>query len=147
VPVDVCGVLGEVAAALQTRERVEVEVSCPEGLAVLGDRDLVEQILSNLALNAAKHTERGRIRMVARRLSEHAAAMEIVDSGTGIPEPERERIFERFFRGERRSEGYGLGLSIVREGVRVLGGSVEVESATAGGTTIRVTLPLAGSTV
>ncbi|MBA2476633.1 MAG: hypothetical protein H0V40_11845 [Actinobacteria bacterium] len=139
VPVHVPSLLEDLVVDLQTRERVEVEVSCPPDLRVLGDPDLLEQIVSNLAVNAAKHTERGRIKIVGRRLSDELAAVEVVDTGAGIPEPERERVFERFFRGEG-SEGFGLGLSIVRQAVGALGGSVEIVPGGAGGTIVRVEL-------
>ena len=141
-PVELCSVLKETAAELPVHEGVEVEVDCDDALAVLADRALVEQIVSNLASNAAQHTVHGRITILARPLSESSVVLEVGDTGPGISGDERERIFDRFYRGDSRdSSGFGLGLSIVRQIARVLGGAVEiVPPTTERGTTVRVTL-------
>ena len=133
--------LEEVAAALDTSEDVVVEVDCPAGLAVLAQRDLAAQVVANLAANSVKHTERGRITLSARTATEGAVAIEVTDTGKGISPEERERIFDRFYSGDGdQREGFGLGLAIVREAVRALGGVVEIESNQGTGTVARVIL-------
>jgi signal transduction histidine kinase/HAMP domain-containing protein len=137
--VPVLPLLDEVAAGLTLRPGVEVRVESPRDLAVLGDRDLLQQALGNLAGNAAKHTEEGSVELSARPLPTGAVVLEVRDTGPGMDPVEQERAFERFYQGsEPRSDGFGLGLAIVRQAVRSLGGSVELESAPGQGTTARI---------
>jgi signal transduction histidine kinase/HAMP domain-containing protein len=143
-PLELCPLLGEIAATLEPQEGVEVAVECPPGLFVLADRALVEQALFNLAVNAAKHTERGRIVLAAESLADRSAAIEVRDSGPGIAPADQERVWERFYRGRGRdADGFGLGLAIVRQAIRVVGGNVELESTPGQGTVVRVMLRLA----
>jgi len=144
VPVELCPLLESVAASLTTSEHVVVEVDCDPALVVLAEPDLLDQVFSNLATNAAKHTERGRITITARRLEDDRVGIEVIDTGDGIPGDLQPRIFERFYRGgTRERNGFGLGLAIVRQAVRVLDGTVELESIPDSGTSVRITLPLA----
>ena len=109
---------------------------------MLAQRDLAAQVITNLAANAAKHTQRGRIRLSARSATDDAIAIEVTDTGSGIAWEERERIFDRFYSGDgEQGKGFGLGLAIVREAVRALGGVVEIESEPGRGTVARVILP------
>jgi two-component system phosphate regulon sensor histidine kinase PhoR len=142
-PIELRPLLEQVAAEARARVDVPIEVSCPSGLCVAAQPQLAEQIVSNLVDNAAKHTEHGRIALQAR--AEGAGVtIEVSDTGSGIAPEEREAIFERFYRaGSRDRDGFGLGLAIVREAVRALGGTVELESAPGRGTTVRVRLPVA----
>jgi len=140
--VELCPLLHEVAASLRVGAEVEVDVVCGEALAALAERDLLERALSNLAENAAAHTARGCIVLSARPGVEGCIAIEVRDTGTGMPPDERERAFERFYRaGARGGEGFGLGLAIVRESVRVLNGTVEIDSEPGIGTAVRLSLP------
>ncbi|MBA2333062.1 MAG: HAMP domain-containing protein [Actinobacteria bacterium] len=142
--VELCPLLEEIADALSTNEEVSVEVDCPEGLLVFAERDLLDQVFSNLATNAAKHTERGRIAITARPLDAERVSIEFVDTGSGIATEAQARIFDRFYRGRTREpNGFGLGLSIVRQAVAALNGTIEVYSRTGSGTSATVTLPLA----
>jgi two-component system, OmpR family, sensor histidine kinase ResE len=134
--------LAEIAAELDPPEDVSVEISCPEGTAVLAEPDLVAQVLANLARNSVKHTERGRILLAARPV-DGSVVIEVTDTGAGIPQAEQERIFDRFYTGDEERPGFGLGLPIVRDAVRALGGVVEIESEPGRGTTARVTLACA----
>ena len=144
-PVELCPLLHEVAQSLQAGSEVEIDVVCGEGITVLAVRDLLERALSNIAENAVAHTSRGCVVLAARPGTEGRVAIEIRDTGSGMPPDERERAFERFYRtGVRGGEGFGLGLAIVREVVRVLDGSVEIDSEPGIGTAVRVTLPEAG---
>ena len=143
VPVDLCPLLEEIAAGIRRDGRLHVDVDCPPGLEVLAEPDLVDQVFSNLAANAAKYTEDGRVGIRVRAREPGQVEIELADTGRGIPEEAQQRVFDRFYRSERESDGFGLGLAIVRQAVRALNGTVEVQSIVGGGTTFRVTLPLA----
>jgi signal transduction histidine kinase len=100
-----------------------------EGLVVESDVRAFRQIVTNLLGNAVKFTERGRIsaRATAARADGSAeVTVEVADTGVGIPEAERERIFERFYRVDgsltRATEGTGLGLPISRRLAQLMGG-------------------------
>ncbi len=103
-----------------------------------------EKIVANLISNALKFTHTGEI---AVRIREEASgfALEVADSGVGIPESELPRIFDRFYRvagvSGRTYEGTGIGLSLVRELIELHGGQVTVESVIGRGTTFRVEIP------
>ena len=139
-------ILEDVRSGLHVGDDVVVDVNCPADLAALSDPDLVEQTIVNLAANAAKHTQAGSIVLAAREGHGHRVVIEIRDTGSGIPSRERERVFDRFFRGDAgEGEGFGLGLAIVRQSVRALGGKVSVRSRADVGTTVEVMLPAAES--
>jgi signal transduction histidine kinase len=139
-PVEVRSVLQDVAATVEPRDGVRVEVDCPEGLVVLAERDLIEQALVNVATNSAKHTASGEIRLGAERRGHHVC-IEVADTGAGMTASVRERAFERFSRGERRGvDGFGLGLAIVREAVEAMGGEVTIDSTPGLGTRTRILL-------
>jgi len=141
-PVDIRSLLTEVAAASRPRDGVEVVVDCPSGLSALTERDLAAQVVSNLTSNAVKHTEVGRITLAAVPLPDSSVAVEVRDTGAGMSPGEQERIFDRFYRaGARDADGFGLGLALVRELVRAVGGTVSVQSEVGTGTTVRVVLP------
>lgn len=140
--VELRSLLDGVAANLSTPEGTDVEVRCSAHLAALGQRDLLEQIVSNLATNAARHADGGRVSLSASASAEDAVVIiEVSDTGPGIERQEQERIFDRFYSGDRQTgEGFGLGLAIVNEAVRALGGTIEVDSMPGAGTTLRVRL-------
>jgi PAS domain S-box-containing protein len=118
----------------------------PDGcdMLVAIDRDKVEQIMLNLLSNAVKYTEKGSITLRCRVL-EDGFALQVVDTGPGIPPPSRESIFQPFVRDERTrttvSESTGLGLAISREMARAMGGDVTVESEEGVGSTFSLRLP------
>ncbi len=111
------------------------------------DEEALEQILDNLLDNALKYTpEGGQIRL-GWRLEANQVALEVADTGIGIPAADLPRIFERFYRVDkarsRELGGTGLGLSIVKHLVGALHGSVRASSQPGAGTTFTVTLPRA----
>ncbi len=117
----------------------------PEQL--LGDALRIKQVLLNLANNALKFTEHGSVTLSARRTA-HGLQFSVSDTGPGIPEASQARLFQRFEQAEgpQRGAGSGLGLAICRELVDMMGGSIELESRLAHGSTFRVRLPLAEPT-
>ena len=139
-PLPVRPLLDDVAARLRPRPGVGVEVLCPPDLRALADRDLVERALDNLAGNAAKFTQRGRILLEGRH-DRRGAVLEIHDSGPGMTAEVRARVFERFYRGAGRGDdGFGLGLPIALQAVEAVGGALELDADPRGGTIARIVL-------
>ncbi len=101
--------------------------------------DLLEQALRNIGENAAKHTARGSIVLRAYRRG-GSVTVEVEDSGPGMSPEVQRHVFDRFYRGERDADGFGLGLAIVRETVRTLGGRIELDSSPGEGTVFRIVL-------
>lgn len=112
---------------------------------VFVDPEMWEKIVLNLLSNAFKFTLDGEIEVSLKGL-QGSAELRVRDTGTGIPEEEMSRVFERFHRIEnsrgRTHEGSGIGLALVQELVRLHGGSVSAESEFGKGTTFTVTVPL-----
>jgi len=111
-------------------------------IVVDGDRELLIQMLVNLVENALRHAgERARIRVATSTCSQTAMVV-VTDNGPGVPEAERERILDRFYRLERSrsTPGSGLGLALVAAVVRLHGGAVSLSDAHPG-LEARVTLP------
>lgn len=110
-----------------------------------GDRRQLRQILVNLVENAIKFTDEGYVAIRARTRDADHFAVEVVDTGTGIPDEARTRIFEPFEIGEdpmtRRHRGLGLGLPIASGLARQMGGAIEIESKLGKGSTFTVVLP------
>jgi signal transduction histidine kinase len=137
--VDLAPLLREVAAGLVPHAGVAVDVEVADGLAVAANRDLLEQALRNLGENAAKHTARGSVALRAYG-DGNTVTIEVEDSGPGISPEVQRHVFDRFYRGERDAHGFGLGLAIVRESVRTLGGRIELDSSPGEGTVFRILL-------
>jgi signal transduction histidine kinase len=150
LPFDVSSMVNEVEA--RTRILAEhkglefqtmIDRSTPE--MYTGDRMRLEQVLTNLLGNAIKFTETGRIRLWLG-VEGDDFRMEITDTGPGIPDEEKNRIFESFAQVDgsptRRFSGTGLGLSISRQLVEMMGGKILLESELGVGSTFVVALPL-----
>ena len=115
---------------------------------IVGDRSRLEQVMMNVIGNAIKYTPDGGHIHVSAGSTETEVWMEVCDDGIGIPEKDRDRIFDRFYRVDkarsRESGGTGLGLSIARELVQRHNGTLALAPHTGPGTTVRLTLPIAG---
>jgi len=114
----------------------------------LADRQRLEQVLLNLTRNAISYTPDGGI--VSLRLSQPDArwlALDVADTGIGIPPQELQHVFERFYRTDasraRSSGGFGLGLAIVHDLVQAMGGTVRVASTVGEGSQFSVLLRVA----
>jgi signal transduction histidine kinase len=121
----------------------EVAIDVPADLEIYADRLQVHRALANLVRNAETHGDGlSAVHATARR---GYAEIHVVDAGPGVPDAERERIFERFARtGARGSTtGSGLGLSIVEQTARLHDGSVWCREADSGGADFVLSLPLA----
>jgi len=109
-----------------------------ETLAAAGDRTAIERAVTNLVQNAIEHGGRaGKItlRVVA------PAVIEVEDEGGGVPQGERERIFEPFYRVRPKDHGAGLGLNLVQEIMQLHGGHIEVADGHSGGACFRLIFP------
>ncbi|MGQ9457973.1 MAG: ATP-binding protein [Anaerolineae bacterium] len=144
-------VVAEVVAdfrPLAESKSLHLEAEVQEGLPpIQTDRSKVHLVVANLVSNAVKFTLEGgqvTVRAFADKAGE-GLVLEVQDTGIGIPPEEQERIFQPFYQVgsslTRRHEGMGLGLSIVKGMLNLLGGTVSVESQVGKGSTFRVRLP------
>ncbi len=143
---DVAIACEEAAQAFVPPDGIGFEVEVEPDLAAQGDRVLLRQVLIGLLGNAFKHSSApGLVTLRASRASEEEVLIEVTDTGSGIPPDEVDRIFERFFRGtdSREKEGFGLGLSIAKRMVDVMGGEIGVSSEVGKGSDFWVRLPAA----
>ena len=111
---------------------------------VMTDRHKLHRIAMNLVSNAIKYTPAGEVTLAFRRRNASEWAIEVRDTGPGIPKEERVRIFQEFHRVPATTGGQpgaGLGLAISQQLVHLLGGEIEVDSEVGKGTTFRVILP------
>ena len=144
---DVPLVIEESVEALIPPEGVELELEITPDLAAQGDRALLRQVLLGLLTNAFKNTPApGKV--TVRAHVEHGLGdapgvrIEVCDTGSGIAPEEVNRIFERFYRGSGslEQEGFGLGLSIAKRMVDVMGGEIGVDSTLGEGSTFWIRL-------
>jgi signal transduction histidine kinase len=124
---------------------VSTELVADPGCTVFASEEELYQIIFNLAENAVKYNvEGGSVQLMIAR-SGSMVVMTVCDSGIGIPEEDRPHVFSRFYRVDkarsREAGGSGLGLSIVYDCVKSLGGFIEIASAEPQGTCITVRLP------
>ncbi len=116
---------------------------------VRADPDRLEQVLINLVDNAVRFTPEGGAVTLSARRQDGAVEITVRDTGPGIPPEDLDRIWERFYKGDRartRSKGgTGLGLAIARELVERQGGTIRAESQVGAGTAFFVTLPAGGA--
>ena len=114
-----------------------------ETAVVSGDRERILQIGQNLLSNAVKFTDEGCVSLTVR-YEGGVMCMEVGDTGPGMTDEEKERVFEPFTRLANADvqEGFGLGLNITKELTEMLGGQLKMDSKKGEGTTFRITLPL-----
>jgi signal transduction histidine kinase len=105
----------DVYTAVMENENKTLTSAIAEGLKISGDEELMIQMIANLLENAIKHTPPGASLQVNLKKTNKGLVAEIADDGDGIPEKERHRVFERFYRLERSrtTPGNGLGLALV----------------------------------
>ena len=148
-PTDLSRVTAEVASVFRSAMEnagLRFSVECaPLDEPVYVDRDMWEKVVSNLLSNAFKFTFEGAVTVTLKPV-DGAAELRVRDTGVGIPEDQRTRVFERFHRIEgtqaRTYEGTGIGLALVQELIKLHGGHVRVESTVGEGSTFIVTIPL-----
>lgn len=124
--------------------KIEFKEGCEKSFIVVGDRELIHQVLNNLITNSIKYgKEKGRTQVGLYDMNENIL-IEVSDNGIGIDKKHLARIFERFYRADKNRSrdqgGSGLGLSIVKHIVEAHGQSVNVRSKVGVGTTFGFTL-------
>ena len=148
LPTDLSAATEELASVFRSameRAGLRYSVTCnPLPESVFIDREMWEKIVLNLLSNAFKYTFEGEIRLEIRA-SDAGAELVVADTGTGIPPEALPQLFNRFYRvpgaNGRTHEGSGIGLSLVRELVKLHGGSIDVESQVGQGSIFRVCIP------
>jgi signal transduction histidine kinase len=125
-------------------KKVRLDLILPEaGLTATGDAERVHQVVANLLDNAVRHSPEGGVVGLTATEDDGGVRIEVRDEGPGIPEGERERIFERFYRSDSARAGgsSGLGLAIARWIVDMHGGEIKAENADPSGCRVVVRLP------
>lgn len=160
---DIASGLSELFATSCAKRGIELAFEIdPDQTHIWTDEKLIRLVLRNLIDNAIKFAYEGTaVRVVASRVPAEAASgngvrpgtgratlrLKIIDRGIGIPLPQQQRVFERFYQvdeartGSPRRRGTGLGLAIVKHALRALNGTIRVESVWQQGTTMTVDLP------
>jgi two-component system, OmpR family, phosphate regulon sensor histidine kinase PhoR len=131
-----------------SRRNLSLDVSFPPALpAVRGDSSLLREVLQNLLDNAVQYTQPGGKITLSANAGDSEAIVTVADTGIGIPQAEKERIFERFYRVDaarsREVGGTGLGLSIAKHIVEAHGGRIWVDSSVGQGSQFHFSIPLA----
>lgn len=130
------------------RKSIRLILDLPRDLPdVYGDRELVRQVIVNLLDNAMKYSPAGEsVRLVGLHRTLQQVQISVIDTGHGIPEAEREKIFEGHFRLKRDAtqEGYGLGLAVCRQIIQAHHGRIWVDSTPGQGSEFHFTLPVSG---
>jgi two-component system, OmpR family, sensor histidine kinase KdpD len=134
-------------------DSLRLEMAVPDGFPlVLADPGLLERVLANLFSNALRFSPAGRPPELHASLSDGSLSdgsggatvcLEVVDHGPGVPDEQKERIFEPFERAGDRHPGVGLGLAVAKGFAEAMGGRIAALDTPGGGLTIRVVLPAA----
>ncbi|MEG4996758.1 sensor histidine kinase [Microcoleus sp. B4-D4] len=147
VEVNMSALLSEIAEDMELlAPHLDVQMAIAPNLYIKGDRDLLVQVLQNLVGNAIKYNlPKGWLRLQANCQGKRVI-VKIVNSSQDISLRERDRIFERFHRGDstqtKKIEGSGLGLSLAREIARAHGGDIQLDAAILGQTGFILSLPV-----
>ncbi|MCH5600240.1 HAMP domain-containing sensor histidine kinase [Niabella ginsengisoli] len=114
-----------------------------DGISVYGNEELLKIALDNIVLNGCKYSGNAPVK-IDLMLEDKKATITVIDKGIGIPENEVKYIYDPFFRASNTSrfEGYGIGMPLTRNIIRIHRGSIDVISAENEGTTIKISLPL-----
>jgi signal transduction histidine kinase len=134
VPLELSALARQAAERAASRTpRVHIALDLDEHLPVNGDPDALSRLLANLLDNALSAVpELDPAISIAVRHEAGRAEVRVADNGPGIPESQRERVFDRFFRLDRGTEGHGLGLAIARRIAREHGGDLVYEPSSTG---------------
>jgi len=125
-------------------DSLRLELAVPEGFPlVLADPGLLERVLANLFSNALRYSPASRPPELQAQLVDGMVRLEVVDHGPGVPDSQKERIFEPFTRVADRHPGVGLGLAVAKGFAEAMGGRIEAGDTPGGGLTVTVTLPAA----
>lgn len=136
-----CDAFRDVAQNLKLKYSLNISPS--DGKTMALDAEKLERVIFNLISNAFKYTSKGGCVGVEARLSDKELHISISDTGIGIPEKEREQIFDRFYQVNRvNANGSGIGLSLAKAFVELMGGEITLESEAGKGSIFHVTIPV-----
>ena len=142
-PVPLAPLVKELVASLDDPS-ARAELCCEE-VEVVAHPELLRQALENLTANALKHAHGEGLAVRVKHVSDDRVRIEVADRGPGMTSGEAEMVLDRFYRaGAANGEGFGLGLSIVREVVRVMDGMLAIDSQVGEGTTVSIELQASG---
>ncbi|MDD3181964.1 MAG: PAS-domain containing protein [Alphaproteobacteria bacterium] len=150
-PVSVANVLNEaklMTAAWARQQMIDILIDCPSDIGVMeADEHRVKQVLFNLISNAIKYTPAGGNIALAAWKQDAWIVISVLDTGVGIPESDRDRVFGKFEKSNShlRQAGAGLGLSLVKSFVEMHGGRVEIFSDDKDGTRVSCFFPQTGA--
>ncbi len=124
---------------------LQLLIGVPEGLAVWGERSRLRRALHEVLDNAVRYSSRGAIQVTAE-VQDGLALISITDQGPGIPDEEREHLFDSFYRGRSaralaETPGAGLGLNLAKRDIELLGGQIWLERSGSDGSMMCVSLP------
>ncbi|TVR80232.1 MAG: GHKL domain-containing protein [Chitinophagaceae bacterium] len=129
----------------QYRYSHDVELSADSVLVFYTDKQILISVVTNILENAHKYADKGSEILLKVFQKNEALHIEISDRGQGIPDVEKKKIFEKFYRvgneNTRKAKGTGLGLFLVKEMLKLLNGQIKVEDNSEGGTTFKVVIP------
>ena len=125
-------------------DSLRLEMAVPDGFPlVLADPGLLERVLANLFSNALRYSPAGQPPELHAALDGATVRLEVVDHGPGVPDAQKDRIFEPFERAGDRHPGVGLGLAVAKGFAEAMGGRISALDTPGGGLTVQVTLPAA----
>ena len=129
--------------AMEKKLKLATDVQVTESMLCRSDAFRIKQIVNNLVGNAIKYTDKGEVR-VGVNIANRQLSISVKDTGCGMTPDELQTVFNAFTRlpGAQGKEGVGLGLTITREIVTLLGGEINVQSAKGKGSTFTVSLPV-----
>ncbi len=127
------------------RENIEIRYEEPEDfIIVMGDHNRLKQVFVNILDNALKHTPGGGVVTVSVQRTAEEVTVTIADTGEGIKPEDLPQVKTKFYKGDSTKRGSGIGLAVADEIVTRHGGRLEIGSIYQRGTTVTITLPLAG---
>lgn len=146
---DLCEQLCQCAFQLENlweEKEIEFEAELEERAMIHGDESLLELVWINLLTNALKYTERGGAVKIVQTSDKNGVTVSVSDTGCGMSKETMKHIFDKFYQGDtsHSMSGNGLGLALALRIVRMLEGSIEVESELGKGSTFTVRLPAHG---
>lgn len=146
VPLDLAKLIRELTAECVPRALAAgMDLGCDTSLSeapAFGNSALLRELFINLVENAIKYIPRGSNITVRLNIEDGHYVVEVEDDGAGIPDSDKERVFERFYRREQTGNGCGLGMAIVKEITERHGGRIELKDADPHGLIVRVMLPV-----
>ncbi|MDO4182547.1 MAG: ATP-binding protein [Coriobacteriia bacterium] len=148
MPVDLVAVAADVRKRLRViaeERQCMVEIGPMDACWVLGDQVQLEQVIYNLTNNALRYSPVGSTVQISFYQNYGGTLVRVIDHGTGVPEEEREKVFERFYRVDKsrnkETGGTGLGLAIAKHVVSSHNGSITIRETIGGGATFVVKFP------